>query len=365
MNFPLRTSNSFWANLSWNAASAIVYAFLLQIVIFPGIASSGNSVSFGEFLAVMAVINISSHFVGGAASNLVMRASTTTADVRTLSFAKANGTFLVLLVGTLPFVIAATALMPRDDFVLCTLAYILFASRLYCLSPFRLTLDYKRVAIANSFCGVAYLPGLLLLENFPQISPVWLVCIAEFTSLLFLIKNSPIFESGSQPKKPNSYLGQVFGLAITNLSVNLQTYADRLILSKFIGFNAVSVFYAAALSGRLLMMPTNTVSSVVLSYVSHQSRLDIRSSKIILATLSLVGLISVVLASISPIVIRLLYPQFEDLALNIRASVSLALSCKIAECLFRPLTIKLLPVRLLSSITVSYTHLTLPTTPYV
>ena len=150
MNFPLRTSNSFWANLSWNAASAIVYAFLLQIVIFPGIASSGNSVSFGEFLAVMAVINISSHFVGGAASNLVMRASTTTADVRTLSFAKANGTFLVLLVGTLPFVIAATALMPRDDFVLCTLAYILFASRLYCLSPFRLTLDYKSCLLYTS-----------------------------------------------------------------------------------------------------------------------------------------------------------------------------------------------------------------------
>ena len=106
-------------------------------------------------------------------------------------------------------------------------------------------------------------------------------------------------------------------LIISTALLLIITYADRLIIYPAFGSADVSIYYSATIIGKIVLLATNPIGGVMLTYVSKMKEIKKKYFLILLSGISLLAIVGYILSCIiSGPVIQILYPDCFPFAMN-------------------------------------------------
>lgn len=349
-------------NLLMNSGSTFLYALILQVLIFPIINQHVGQDEFGRLLTTMAVVNVVGMVLGGAISNLVLKEySEHDQSLNKIGgFTQFNSCFIISVILLTPVLVFAFYAVQAENVVsigniedlvniiVPVLITIALALRVYLVVEFRLALNYTQVAKVRFFVVAGYAIGLFSFLNNYFSFPILIIFVGEAVCVFYLLLYSSIIREGvSFSKEVAVKMRRYFGLSLSVISNNLMAYGDRLILAQVIGFSSVSVFFSAAIGGRIVQMCLDPVANVLLSYlVSYKTTVTVkRFVTIILVCILFSVVVWGVMQMVVPYIIMYLYADYFNDALQVLSVVNAGFSVKASEVLLRPLITRIVPVR--------------------
>ena len=316
--------------------------FVLQIVIYPIVAKMIPAETYGQMQSTLSVIYLVGGTMGGALS--------TTRLIRDYDYQTKEvvGDYNRILAGSaistlvLTFVILVFYLPDVKVYekLLITLTAGLNLMQNYLEVGFRLKLDYRRIFICKILTCVGYAIGfglffLTLKWEFIFISS-YVVTVTYCILKTGLLKEQFIFT--------NMFKGTIrtFGnLSLAMLLDKALTYFDKLMLYPMLGGEAVSVYFAANIFGKLILQTLEPITNVILSYLSKKGSV----SKDVWKITSIVGgafciIVYFVCLLICKPILSIFYPQWLDAAVPLIpiATASLCVSSFIS--IIYPLALK-------------------------
>ena len=131
-------------------------------------------------------------------------------------------------------------------------------------------------------------------------------------SLLFILARSDLWkEPLSVSPRFKEISWQAALLLASGMLARITTYADKLLIFPILGGDAVSVYYAATLFGKVVSMVITPVSGVMLSYLAKTSKKNDGVFKRIFSASLLVCVMGYfVCIAVSRPVLSLLYPEY-------------------------------------------------------
>lgn len=349
-----RVANSrFVRNVAMNSGSMFIYTIVLQLVLFPFLSRMVSIDRFGQVLAAVATINGFGIVFGGAMAQLILKEYGETNGKESYSerCPEYNGNMLLILLVAVPLIaLIGKIFLYRGDLLWVVVTTEIFALKIYFLSEFRVAMNYVYIAGSRMFAFVGYAIGFCVFWWARDLNAMIVFFIGELTVLVFVAYSSEMPTCGIRFAHLGTTLRRYGGMFVSMLSNNIITYGDRFILAKAVGFGAAPLFFAAAIGGRLLQMPANTFSNVVLSHIVNADEMTGAGSALRLAVYALLGggAAWVVLYFLTPLAVSWLYPHYFSDANRILQIVNVGFAIKIAEILVRPVVIKFVSVRLMA-----------------
>lgn len=182
-----------------------------------------------------------------------------------------------------------------------------------------MNLKYLNIIYLDLFIVTGYLLGLFL----HKIVPFWIIVliIGEILGLLYLSTNKLIeFEKpviGTRFKKIS--IEYLYVVLSSSISTGLN-YLDRFLIPLLINLQALSIYYAAQIIPKILMLIINPLLNVVLSYMTNSDDLSVNKLNIF----KLNGILFVFMIPlyftinfITPFAVNILYPNLSVLTLPI------------------------------------------------
>ncbi len=343
----MRINKALMSSAALNVITVVIYSVVLQLIVLPFMAQVVPQKSFGELLTLFAIANVVGMVLGAAISNLILRDNI---HKESIDFSLYNQLFLLFSVLVFPVLCIVLTFYSAVNFFPVILITYCLAIRTYLSVEFRLQLNYVVIFWIRMAVVLGYLLGIYLFQQGLISNGLNVLLLGELLAMLLLLRLSTISRTGTLVTKVEiSEMSRYLGLCVSQGSQNITTYGDRLILSKVIDFSAVPVFYAAGLTGRLAQMCAETMSGVLLSYISKY-KLKITSRYVVISGLmaTVVCFFSwYVMQFVSPLLIQLLYVNFYAESLPILPWVNAIFAIKIAEILYRPIFITLVPIKII------------------
>lgn len=292
-------------------ATAIPIA-VLQLCIYPLIATNVDDEIYGLFLTQISVLTIISGSLGNALNNIRL--------VKNEQYEQVgyNGDFQILLflecivtIITL-YVMLAKYNISFPEKISLLIIGILWTIREYYIVVFRLKLNFKGIVINNILMVVGYLLGLVLFLRSGHWEYIYILGL--MLSLIYIYHISGIIK---EPFKLTNYFKGTFVelilLVVAAFTNNMLNYADRTFIYPLIGGVAVSIYYAATLFGKLVSTAISPINSVVLSYLSKKHSMQ---KKLFVAAFGVSSGIAVigyfVCNMVAKPMLSLLYPQLVE-----------------------------------------------------
>ena len=305
------------ANTVYTIAGALVLNGVLQILVYPRLASELGAEANGTVLYLMAFVNILGPSIGQALNNsrLVLRRDM---DV-------SNGDFnleilLYTALGAAVTLIAARNALPGGAAVLILLTNF----RYYGDVEYRLSLNYRGFFIYYAICGAGYAAGCLLY----RLTGAWYVIFltGEACALLYLAATGSVFRNFFA-RSPffRAVLRKGSALVLSYFVTNLTLNIDRLYLKHALGGEAVTVYYVASLIGKTLVLFIAPVNVIVISYLTKSGeRLDRRRFARFAGIGCAAAAVFFLICEIgTPIFIRIFYPGLQEAVKPILTVVTL------------------------------------------
>lgn len=346
-------------NIMLNSGSTFAYIVLLQIIILPILSRFVNPERFGEIITGVAIINGLGLSIGGSITQLVIKKY---GDYKNKSqhddqFRFYNSCFIIILIIASPLLIGFEYyLLQPSDVTLVFLATFLCGLKGYLFSELRINYDYLSIAYTRVAMLLGYCVASIFVYFAPSFNAIIIFMSGELFAVLYLALKTSILSRGIGFERTALILKQYFGMLVSLLSNNLVAYGDRFILSKFIGYEAASIFFAGALGGRLAQMPMNSISNVLLSLLINQNKEE--SSKICSKLIVLGVVISIVaftvLELVFPYLIKFLYPAFYPNVQDVLFYINIGFAVKIGEISIRPSLIRFVRVKRIAEIDGAY-----------
>jgi O-antigen/teichoic acid export membrane protein len=179
----------------------------------------------------------------------------------------------------------------------------------YLEADYRIHLNYKRIMFSKIIQTSGYGLGCLLFAKTKRWE--WIFFIGYGLNLVFVFATTSLWK---EPFRITSNIREttkrIFFLELSSAIGSILTYVDRLIIFPIFGGTELSIYYAASIVGKTVLMVTSPLASVLLSY---SVRLKSISRKqfftYILILLAVAGVGYVVCFLISDPLISLLYPD--------------------------------------------------------
>ncbi len=298
-----------------NIVASGVMTAALQLIVYPLLGRRFSAADYGEILTIMGICNIvSSTFGNGLNSTRLVRNTEYTSrglvgDFNRISLFSLSAVFTV---GAAAAQIISHCL-PVSILVGATAA--LAVVKAYYSVGFRLRLDYRQILICNLASAVGYVFGALTVRA----GAPWPVAFltGEALGAAYALFFSRLLEEGSKQtilfrNTLKTYLLLLSGILISSIA----TYMDRLFLHPMMGSSAVSVYSVAAVVGKCVSIVMLPISGVMLSYFAQDSYVMTRSRffRQGAAMTALAALAILLLAPVSPLITRFLYPTIYDAA---------------------------------------------------
>lgn len=302
-----RISSDFFINI----VASFLLTGILQLVVYPCLAASINSVDYGEILTIMGIINTIIVTLGNTLNNV--RLITNTKYVEE----KLEGDFNLLLIYGIVvsgffcfFIMNVFFEKSFVDIIWLSILLTLGISKSYLSVEYRLILNFRKVLFNNFFGAIGCIVGILLFK----FSGFWLLpfLVSEVFQLSYCLSSSHIIkENLTKTTMFRSTYLKYITLIIAGMFSNLLMYMDRMVIFPVLGGSYVSYYNTASFFGKslgLLMIP---IGSVLLGYYAQK---DFSMSKkkfwIINLIAVLVGLLFIVVAYfVSPLVTAFIYPS--------------------------------------------------------
>lgn len=328
------------------ASTAIVIA--LQIITLPYIGRNVSADYFGFIVSLYGISNIVILFLGTALNNARLLENgkyiekNITGDFSILLIISVI--FSVIIMLAIVHIYSKLILQDKIIFVIITALGII---RSYATVYFRLELKYKSI-FYNSIClCIGYGIGILLykLIKIPTLS----LLLGELFALVNILISTPILKDKlSITKLLYNTVKSFTSLSISSLCASLSSYMDRIIIIPILGAGNSSIYYTASFASKMFSIISSPISNVMLSYLARIKKDKFRQYYVIISIvfLSLSIIIFLLLAIFSPIVLKILYPQFYYEAIKYVYLTNIAVALSISITLLWPIMLRYCPISL-------------------
>ena len=304
-------------NLMYSVIGLVFFNGIIQFVLYPYLNRQLGEESFGIVLTLLSLIAIVSGSFGTATNNARM--------VNVLEKETKNGDYntILLILNAVGFAVVTIFLVVAKVFdwtnvIFINLLMFITTFRYYADVEYRKKLKYFSFMIYYVLIGIGYVIGRFLY----MVLPIWQVSmlIGEALALLFVLVKGDIFKKFFQCSAHRNRVWRITcSLFIGELIANLILHSDRLLLFYLMDGNAVTVFYAASLVGKLAALVTVPLTGVIMGYLARfQGEFPKKYILIYLTGIFVMGALGfVVFYLISPFFIEKLYPNVYDEAMKI------------------------------------------------
>lgn len=319
---------------------------LLQLVILPLVAADVQSDEYGLILSLIAVLSLLPSSIGVALNNTRLLAE----GRDSLSYGESPFllAFLIFVVADSLAISILSWLFIRSFtfsfWAMIVMAFFMLAQE-YLTVSYRIDLNYKSIAINAVFLSLGYLAGYCLFTHFHEWSLIYL--FGQFFSLTYILTTTKLWRV--RPAR-TIYFKDVMKdsciLLLSSLLVRAVSYADRLLLYPILGGFYVSVYYVAALLGKLLSVVVTPINNVVLSYLAHLRNKPGRSFWLCMAISLLICLFCyVVTLFVSKPILSTLYPQYCEVAIPLVAITTATAYANVLASVANPFVLRFTEIK--------------------
>lgn len=315
---------------------------ILQLLIYPSVAQNIDAGSYGEMQSVMSLVYLVGGTLGGALSTTRLiceyeyREKKISADFNLLSI---FCVFLIILF--LPFFLYLYLdNVELFSIFLITVVALLNYGANYFNVGLRLNLDYKGIFIDKILACIGYGIGFMAFY-YTLIWQYIFICSGLIEMGYLLVKTKLAMEPYKKSFLFVSTAKSFGNLSIANLLTKALTYFDKLMLYPLLGGEAVSIYFAANVFGKLMLQTMEPVTNVILSYLSRKKRISNSLWKSIIP-ISAVScfLLYVLCILISKPVLTIFYPQWVNEAYKLIPLATLSLAISSFTQILYPFTLK-------------------------
>lgn len=344
----------------WTAAGLVIALGLDRLIVCPALNRELGDRTFGAFLWVFGVVNL----IGSVAANgfavVLMR------DLARQGAAGGRGMMRTALVLSIVFstalllVASLVAWRVSDDAVRADSAALFGPLILYALlrsigllllTDLRIRRRFK-IGFVLKLVEACVLLGVLLVADSRSL---WAIGLVYVVSVLLPL---PIaWASCPRMRGPGAWydaktsrmlLSRWSGGALMTLADQSQVYAPRVALGILAATEHVAVLYAGTSIGNIFVLPVGMLGNLVLSLLGGQTKFVLggrRGGVYFAVVCGLAAVVGVLSYGIGRWLIRMLYPDLAPETLQFFHWIAVANGCAAMTALFRPVSVKYLPLR--------------------
>ena len=314
----------------------------LQLIVYPIVARQIDADSYGRMQSLVSVIFLISGTLGGALS--------TTRLIHQYDYDEKGriGDFSVLNLCSIGVVAVATPIViyfylgevDLYELILITVISVLNYAELYYEVGLRLKLNYRKIFINKLIGAIGYLIGFLIFRW--TVDWHYIFISAYLLQTLYCVSSTELYREPVQKTDIFADTTRSYGnITIASAFNKSLTYFDKILLHPLLGGEAVSVYFAANIFGKLIMQVLEPITNVVLSYLSKEKKV---SRSIWGMTISIgIGFCAtmyILCLLVSRFVLSILYPQFVDEAMKLIPVSTLSLCVSSFVNIIHPLALK-------------------------
>ncbi|MCJ0954474.1 hypothetical protein [Mammaliicoccus sciuri] len=326
-----------------NLVAQSLLLVIQQLLLFPHYEEFLGKIDFGTFLTIFGIINTISIGLGTSFTNLYQRNYNLALDNNSYDseykkyFYKLIKYFFVCLI---PIFLLFRSIY--DDFLVIILAIILtliITLRIFLIVKYRVQKRFNIILIFNIILSFSY-SLLVLFDNIDIKSVLFYIIIAEIISFFILLFMSKILLINYE--KYTFFDKKMLNvLLISGFAGATMTYSDRLLITYLLSGSAVSIFYIATLPSKMLLVPFNMLSSVILSYLADTDVINKKLKKTISYTMPILCIfIFLISYFVGLIIIKLIYPGYITDIKSIYLIVNISFSLTIFDFVIRSFLVK-------------------------
>lgn len=303
-----------FADMLLNIAAAGMPVFVLQIIIYPQIAKH-NELIYSLVITLYSLITIISDPFGKSVNNI--RLINNNEDENK----KGDFNILIVLFSLLTVVIMSVGVIFYSSQVvllrilLISITSVLFLFNTYSTVFFRINLNYYAIFLNSLIMSCGFIVGFLLYRSLG----IWELIFLTPHLMCFIYlgyKTNFLAEPFIITKR---FKKRLIDSTLLSFSVFLSqgmSLADKLLLLPLVGSGPLARYYAASVLGKLIVLATGPINSVILTYLSKHDKLSNTLFKkyILICALTCTILGGVVLL-IGRYVLLYLYPMYYDEAI--------------------------------------------------
>lgn len=314
----------------------------LQLVVYPIVARTIDAEAYGRMQSLVSVIFLISGTLGGALS--------TTRLIHQYDYDEKDrvGDFGLLNLYSIGAVAIATPIViyfylgevDVYELILITVISVLNYAELYYEVGLRLKLNYRKIFINKLIGAIGYLLGFLIFSQ--TLDWHYIFISAYLLQTVYCILNTELFREPIQKTEVFSDTTRSYGnITLASAFNKSLTYFDKILLHPLLGGEAVSVYFAANIFGKLVLQVLEPITNVILSYLSKEKKV---SRSVWGLTITIGGgfcvMMYVFCLLVSRFVLTILYPQFVDEAMSLIPVATLSLCISSFVNIINPLALK-------------------------
>lgn len=314
----------------------------LQLIVYPIVARRIDADAYGRMQSLVSVIFLISGTLGGALS--------TTRLIHQYDYDEQGrvGDFSLLNVYSIGTVAVVTPIViyfylgevDLYELILITVISVLNYAELYYEVGLRLKLNYRKIFINKLIGAIGYLIGFLIFRW--TFDWHYIFISAYLLQTLYCIHSTELFREPVQKTEAFADTTRSYGnITLASAFNKSLTYFDKILLHPLLGGEAVSVYFAANIFGKLVLQVLEPITNVILSYLSKEKRV---SRSVWGLTITVGGGFCVLMylfcLLVSRFVLTILYPQFVDEAMKLIPISTLSLCISSFVNIIHPLALK-------------------------
>ncbi|MGW8013815.1 hypothetical protein ACWE0M_08700 [Staphylococcus xylosus] len=341
-----------------NIASQSLFLAVMQLLLFPHFETSIGQNEFGEFLLYYAIFNVISVTLATSFTNLYQKKyntykGLTDSKLNYYIFMKSMMIYFSIFI-LLLFVLLIVTNITTLEYVILLFLILFTAIRTFMLVWYRVNKKFERILVINIVLSILYMCVIFLeidsiLNILISFSVVELVIIL-IIGLMVRINIKTIFNINIK----NISFKSINILMISGFASSLMNYSDRFIINFLLDSGSITVFYIASLPTKMMLIPFNMLSSVILSYIAETDKISMKIKKKVFVLLPLIFLV-VTMSSyfIGLILIKYIYPNYLPLIEKIYILVILTFGLICLEFILRSFLLKYYSIKIKALLDVS------------
>ena len=314
----------------------------LQLIVYPIVARRIDADAYGRMQSLVSVIFLISGTLGGALS--------TTRLIHQYDYDERErvGDFSLLNLYSLGVVAISTPIViyfylgevDVYELILITIISVLNYAELYYEVGLRLKLNYRKIFINKLIGAVGYLLGFLI---FSQTFDWHYIFISAYClQTVYCVLNTELIRESIQKTEVFADTTRSYGnITLASAFNKSLTYFDKILLHPLLGGEAVSIYFAANIFGKLVLQVLEPITNVILSYLSKEKKV---SRSVWGLTISIGGGFCIAMyvfcLLVSRFVLTILYPQFVEEAMRLIPISTFSLCVSSFVNIIHPLALK-------------------------
>ena len=314
----------------------------LQLIVYPIVARRIDADAYGRMQSLVSVIFLISGTLGGALS--------TTRLIHQFDYDEQEriGDFSLLNLYSLGAVAIVTPIViyfylgevDVYELILITIISVLNYAELYYEVGLRLKLNYRKIFINKLIGALGYLLGFLIFSK--TFDWHYIFISAYLLQTVYCVLNTDLVREPLQKTDVFTDTIRSYGSITLASAFNKSlTYFDKILLHPLLGGEAVSVYFAANIFGKLVLQVLEPITNVILSYLSKEKKV---SRSVWGLTIYVGGGFCIVMyvfcLLVSRFVLTILYPQFVEEAMKLIPISTLSLCVSSFVNIIHPLALK-------------------------